>query len=179
MYRLSNILQSALTDVLEWNLDDLANLIVDGLRDANSSRLGQLFEANSNVHAGAIKIVLFGDHIAQIDANAKPHPSVLGDGRVAFGNLVLDLESAANGLNDAGELGDEAVPRAAEDMTVMGGDRLLHHSAVHAQGGRGGFFVKLREAAVTLHIGSENRSKPTFHGRAPQEATSIWRGFMV
>ena len=63
MYRLGDILQTALTDVLEWNLYDLPNMIVDGLRDANSSSLGQLFETNSDVHAGTVKIVLFGDHI--------------------------------------------------------------------------------------------------------------------
>ena len=143
MYRLGDILQMVLTDVLEWNFDDLANLIVDGLRDANSSRLGQLFETNSNVHAGAVKVVLFGDHIAQIDADAELHPSILGDGRIALGNLVLYLDTASNGLNDAGELRDDAVPCAAEDVTAMGGDRLLHHSTVHAQGSCGGFFVKL------------------------------------
>ena len=60
MYRFGDVLQPALADVLEWNLYDLPNLIVDGLREENSSRLGQLFEANRNVHAGAIKIVVFG-----------------------------------------------------------------------------------------------------------------------
>ena len=164
MYRLGNVLQTALTDVLEGNLYDLANLIVDGLREANSSRLGQLFEANSNVHAGAVKVVLFGDHIARVDADAELHPSVLGDGRVALRNLVLYLDTAANRLDDAGELSDDAVPCAAEDVTAMGGDRLLHHSTVHAQSSRGSFFVKLRKMAVTLYIGRENRSKPTLHG---------------
>ena len=123
MYGLGDILQMVLTDVLEGNLDDLANLIVDGLRDANTSRLGQLFEADSNVHAGAVKIVLFGNHIAEVNANAKLHSFVLGDGGVALRNLVLYLDSAANGLNDAGKLGDDAVPCAAEDVTVMGGDQ--------------------------------------------------------
>ena len=164
MYRLGDILQTVLTDVLEWNFDDLANLIVDGLRDANSSWLGQLFEANSNVHAGAVKVVLFGDDIPQVDADAELHPSVLGDGGVALRDLVLYLYSAANGLNNAGELSDEAVPCAAEDVTAMSEDRLLHHSTVHAQSSCGGFFVKLRKVAVPLYIGSENCSKPTFHG---------------
>ena len=165
MYRLGDILQMALTDVLEWNFDDLANLIVDGLRDANSSSLGQLFEANSNVHAGAVKIVLFGDHIPQVDANAELHSSVLGDRRVALRDLVLYFDSTANGLNDTGELSDDAVPCAAEDVTAMGGDRLLHHGTVHAQGSRGGFFVTLCEAAVACHIGSEYRSEPTLHDK--------------
>ena len=156
MYRLGDILQTVLTDVLEWNFDDLANLIVDGLRDTNSARLGQLFEANSNVHAGAVKVVVFGDHIAEIDADAELHPSILGDGLVALRNLVLDLDTAANGLNDAGELCDDAVPCAAEDVTAMGGDKLLQHSTVHAQSNCGSFFIKLRKVAITLHIGREN-----------------------
>ena len=155
------------------NLDDLANLIVDGLRDANSSRLGQLFEANRNVHAGAVKIVVFGDHVPEVDADAELHLSVLGDRSVALRNLVLDLDGAANGLDDAGELGDDAVPCAAEDVTAMGGDRLLHHSAIHAQSGCGGLFVKLCMVAIPLHIGSENRSKPTLHGWGPPYAK--WR----
>src|SRR6476469_5019872 len=43
--RIGNILQTAFADVLERNFDDLANLIVDGLRDANSSRLDQLLSS--------------------------------------------------------------------------------------------------------------------------------------
>src|SRR4029077_740615 len=180
VYRVGDFLQRGLTDILEWNLDNLANLIVDGLRDANSSRLGKLLEANGNVYSGAVEGVVLGNHVAQIDADAELHPFVLGDGNVALGNLVLDLDSAANGFDDARELGDEAVACAAEDATLMSGDRLLHHSTVHAQIGRGGLFVPLCKAAIALHIGSENRSKPTFHGernsneQRQMENTHIW-----
>ena len=104
MYRLGNVLQTALADVLEWDLYDLANLIVDGLRDANSARLGQLFEANGNVDAGAIKIVVFGDYVPEVDADAELHLLFLGNRSVALRNLVLNLDGAANGLDDAGEL---------------------------------------------------------------------------
>ncbi len=120
MHRLGDILQTALADVLERNFDDLANLIVDGLRYANSASLGELFEANGDVHAGTVKIVLLGDHVPQVNADAELHPSGLWDGRVALGNLVLDLDGAANGLNNAWELGDDAVACAAEDVPVMG-----------------------------------------------------------
>ena len=136
MYRLGNIFQMALADILEWNLNDLPNLIVDGLRDTNSSRLGDLFEANSDVHAGTVKIVLFGDHIPEIHANAELHSLVLRDGDIAFLDFVLNLDSAANGLNNARELGDDAVSCCAEDVALMGGDQLLHNSAVHAQSRR-------------------------------------------
>ena len=166
MYRVGDVLQTALTDILEWNLDNLANLIVDGLRDANSSGLGKLLEANRNVHAGAVEVVVLGNHVTQIDADAELHLFVLRDGGFVLGNLVLDLDSASNGFDDTGELGDEAVARATEDATLMRGDRLLHHGTVHAQIGRGGLFVPLCKAAIAHHIGSENCSKPTFHDRA-------------
>ena len=162
--RLGNILQTALTDILERNLDDLANLIVDGLRDANSARLGQLLEANRDVYAGAVKIVVFGDYVPEVDADAELHLLLLGNRRVALRNLVLNLDGAANGLDDAGELSNNAVACAAENVSVVGGDRLLDHSAIHAQGGCGGLFVYLCVVAIPLHIGSKNRGEPTLHG---------------
>ena len=164
VHRLGNVLQPALADVLEWNLYDLPNLIVDGLREENSSGLRQLFEANSNVHTGAVKIVVFGDYVPEVDADAELHLLLLGNGRVALRNLVLNLDRASNSFNDAGELGNDAVSCAAEDVTFMRCDRLFHHGAVHAQSSCGAFFVKLREVAIPLHIGSENCSEPTFHG---------------
>ena len=164
MDRLGNVLQTALANVLEWDLYDLANLIVDGLRETNSARLGQLFETNGNVDPGAVKIVVFGDYVPEVDADAELHLLFVGNGRVALRNLVLNLDGAANCLDDARKFGDDAVTRAAEDMTAMSGDRLLDHSAIHAQSARGGLFVNLCMVAISLHIGSENRSKPTFHG---------------
>src|SRR6476620_2088567 len=87
--------------------------------------------------------VRLGAPLHCLDADTELHPSILRDGRIALGNLVLYLDAASNGLNDAWELRDDAVPCAAEDMTAMGGDRLLDHSTVHAEGSCGGFFVKL------------------------------------
>ena len=130
MYRFGNVLQPALTDILERNLDDLANLIVDSLRDANSARLGQLLKANRNVYAGAIKIVVFGDYVPEVDADAELHLLLIGNRRVALRNLVLNLDGAANGLDDAGELSDDAVSRAAEDVPLMA--RYMRRVAVEA-----------------------------------------------
>src|SRR6476646_5826893 len=133
--RIGNILQTAFADVLERNFDDLANLIVDGLRDANSSRLGQLFQPSSNIYASPITIVIFRDYIAQIDTDAELHPFSLGYGCVAHPDLVLDLGGAANGLDDTGELGNDAVPRTGEDVTLMRCNRLLHHRTIDTQFG--------------------------------------------
>ena len=168
MYRIGDILQTALADILKRNLDDLANLIVDGLRDADASRICQLLEANGYVHAGAVQVVIFDDDVAQVYADAELHAFVLGDRRVALSYLVLDLYGTANGLDDAGELGDEAVSGAAEDVTAVRGDRLLGYGTALAQGDRGAFFVALGMAGVPHHIGCENCGEPALHDQAPQ-----------
>src|SRR5262245_12308021 len=143
VHRLGNILQTPLADVLEWYLHDLPNLIVNGLRNADSARVGELLEANSDVHARTVEIVLFDDNIPKIHANAELHSLVVWDGLIAFRDLVLNFDSAANGLDDAGELGDDAVACAAEDTPLVCGDRLFDHCAVHAKSGRRNFFVGL------------------------------------
>jgi hypothetical protein len=49
---------------ISWKMDlhDFADLIVDGLRDADTSRLGKLLETNRNVDAGAVEVVVLGPH---------------------------------------------------------------------------------------------------------------------
>ena len=81
MHWIGNVLQTALAEVLEWNLNDLPNLIVDGLRDEYSSGLRQLLQANCNVYTSAVKIILFGDDIPEVDTDAELHSFVVGTER--------------------------------------------------------------------------------------------------
>ena len=85
----------------------------------------------------------------------------------------MDLDCAANCLDNAWEFRDDSVPGAAEDVTLVRRDRFIDHGAVHAQSGGGAFFVTLREMAAALHIGSEDRSKPTLHGGTRQKGTCV------
>ena len=89
-----------------------------------------MLQANGDVHAGAVKAVPLGDHIAEIDADAELHALVFGQVGVALGDLVLNLGGAANGLDDAGEFGDDAVARPAQRVTAMRGNRLFDNSGV-------------------------------------------------
>ena len=81
----------------------------------------------------------------------------------ALSDLFLDLDGAANGFDDAGELGDDAVPRIGEDVTFMRCDRLFHRRTIDTERGGRGFLVTLRMTAIACHIGSEYRSEPTLH----------------
>jgi hypothetical protein len=74
-----------------------------------------------------------------------------------------------------GELGDDAVACAAEDVTAMDCDQLFHYSAIHAQSGGVGFFVPLCKAAIPLYISSKNCRKPKLHGKILPARDAKWR----
>ena len=43
-----------------------------------SAGLGQPFESRRDIYAIAVDVLAFNDYVAQIDANAKIEPSVIG-----------------------------------------------------------------------------------------------------
>ena len=174
-YRFGNVFEPALADVFKGNLDDLADLLVNGLRDQDPARLRHLLEADRDVDAGAVKVVAFGDHVAQIDADAEPHPLFLGHFRVASGHLFLDRERAAEGFDNAGKLGNQPVAGAAENTASVLRDQVLDNGPMRTQGGCRGFFVGLGEPAVPLHVSRENCGKPPFHDRgAPSRMETFY-----
>ena len=166
MHRVGNILQTALADILERNLDDLAHLIVDGLRDADASGLGHLLQADRNVHPGSVEIIIFGrSHRPRLTPMRNCICCFSGTEalRSAISFWISTAQRTASTM-----LGNSATtpsPAAAEDMAAMGGDRLLNHSAIHAQGGCG--------ASSSTPCGGYT---PSHRQRESQQADAPWQG---
>ena len=55
------------------------------------------------------------DHVAQIDADAKPHAAMLGHALVALGHHGLDLDRALGRGDDAGKFSQNAVAGGVDD----------------------------------------------------------------
>jgi hypothetical protein len=66
--------------------------------------------------------VLLGNHIAEVDADAKFDPLLCQSIRVSLGHAALDLRSAPDGIKHAYELGKEAVARVLDDAAIVLGD---------------------------------------------------------
>ena len=107
-----------------------------------------------------------------MDADPKPHLLGCGPIRILFGYGVLYLDSTFNGINCAGELGNKAIARGAEDPAPMRGDQSISDDPVCGEGAERAHLIPAHEAAVTLDIGGENRGELSFdrvrfHGSAP------------
>ena len=62
-----------------------------------------------NIDPVAEYVLGFDDHVAQIDPDAKSNPPLLGHIGLAVGHAALNLHRAPHGIDDARELGQQAV----------------------------------------------------------------------
>ena len=145
-----------LAKIDEVEREPIASLCIDRFRDAQSSRVGQRFQARSDVHAVAHEIVTLDDDIAEIDADTKPQAAGLRDSGVLSVEFELDLGRAPNRLHGAGELGDDAVASAPEHPPLMLRNQPVNDLAMRPQGRKRPFLVPACQTAVTNCIGGED-----------------------
>ena len=66
-----DVLDPLLAHVLEGEVEFVAHLVANGLRDADAAGLGEPFQAGRDVHPVAVDIVAVDDDVAEIDADAE------------------------------------------------------------------------------------------------------------
>ncbi len=57
--------------------------VVHGTRDTDAARLGQALQPGGHVHPLAVDVIPVLDHVAEIDADAKPDLALVGERLVA------------------------------------------------------------------------------------------------
>src|SRR5271166_6530266 len=84
-------------------------------------------------------------------------------------NLALDLDGAAHRIDDAGELGQQAVTRGLDDASVVLGNLGIDEfAAMCLQPGKGALLVGTHEPAVAGDIDGQDGRQPPLHPLAGQ-----------
>ena len=109
--------------------------------DVNAARLGLCLETRGNVYAVAEQIVSLDDDVAEVDADAERHATILRQCGVGAAELGLNRERAAYGLEWARELDHDAIPRAAEDAAFVLAHEPIDEASVVFEGGEGDCLV--------------------------------------
>ena len=95
------------------------DVVVGGAGDRDAAGLGERLHAVGDVHAVAVDVVAFDDHVAKIDADAELQPALERQGGVALGLLPLHLDRATQGIDDALELDQQAVAHGLDQPAAM------------------------------------------------------------
>jgi hypothetical protein len=167
MHRLSDVLDQVLAYVVESKVELRFHLVVGLTGERDTAGRSQFLQPSRNHHTLTMAILAFNDHVAEIDADAHVDASVLGDTVVALGHRALKDNRAFNSLDDAAELGQEAVAHQFEDASVVHCDlRLEDLFAMRPKPRERIRLIPLDQSAVADHV----------RGQDGGEATS-WRLF--
>jgi hypothetical protein len=123
-------------------------------------------------------VAILDDDVADIDAHAKLDAPACGCGGIAGDHLLLHLDRTAYHVDDAGELGKEAVAGRLDDATPMLGDLGIDEfTANRAQRRQGALFIRAHQPRIAGDIDRQNGRQssldPTFAHLARQSHREI------
>jgi hypothetical protein len=121
-HRSGDVLDLLLSRIVEGEVELVADMVVHRPRHADPAGLGQGFEAGGDVDAVAVDVVVVADNVANIYADAKFDALIRRHLDIAFDHSALDIDGAANGVDDADEFHQHAVSGRLNDMAAVLGD---------------------------------------------------------
>jgi hypothetical protein len=139
------------------------DLLVHGAGHEHAARVGERLQPGGDVDAVAVDSGVVVDDIAEVDADAKAHASMLGHGLIARGHHGLDLDRAFGGTDDAGEFGEDAITRGVDDPASVPGDQGQDHALMRLEVAHGGGLVFVHEPAVAGDVGGQDGGESAIH----------------
>ena len=126
---------------------------------ADAARLREGFKTRGNVDPVTEDAAVLHHHIADVDADAQHHRGLGWERPVGFRERLLDAHGAADGINDAPELGENAVARGPGDIAPAGGDQVVDNPAVSRQRRERAFLVLVHQPRVSLNVCGKDRNE--------------------
>ena len=104
-------------------------MVVDCTRDADPAWFCQCLQSCRYIDPVPEYVVLFNDHIAEIDPDAEPDPALFGHVRLTVDHPALDLDRTPDRVDHAGEFREQAVAGVLYDPAAVLGDLRVYQLA--------------------------------------------------
>src|SRR5262249_20118282 len=148
-----DVLELLLPCVLEEDVEFSLDVFQPSARHANATGLSKTFQTCRHVNAVPEDVATVDDYVANIDADAKFNPLFVRHIRVTLGHIALDIERATHRVNNAGELGQQAVASVLDNPPAVLSDLGINEGAqVILELGVRSLFVLPGQTAVASHI---------------------------
>jgi hypothetical protein len=152
-HRPLDVLHLVLAQKFQRHAELARQMIIGGAGDYDTAGMGEVLQPSCDVDSVAMHIVAIDDHIAEIDADPQVDPSPLGQAGVAFGHAALEGYCAFDRIDDADELGQQAVAHYLEDTVVSSADlRFEQFLAMRPQALEGIGLILFHEPTVPDHV---------------------------
>src|SRR5713226_7750563 len=170
-HRFGDILQRLRTQILKRNIYLATNLPMCIVRNADTARFCDPFEAHCNIDPITKDSIVFNDDSSDVNADAKFDPLDLRHIDILFGHAALNFDGAAYGIYDAAELDESAVPGILDDAPAMITDFWIKKRLSKSfQLRQGAFFVDPYQPARARDIRRQNSRQSPLYVLAAQDA---------
>jgi hypothetical protein len=156
-----DVLQVVLAIVEESYVEPTLGILLDACRNGDAAGLCQRLQPRCDVDAIAEDIVLLDHNVADMDAHAELDAAIGGEFGIALRHLTLHVDGAAHGIDDAGELDQQAVARGFDQAAAVVDDAGFKDAgAVRGERGDRALFIEADEAAVACDVGGQHGGEP-------------------
>jgi hypothetical protein len=157
--RLCDVLDLLIAQIVEPQRQLVAEVIPRDGRDADRPRLSEGFKASSDVDPVAEQILAVDHDIADMHTNAELHRLVGGTAGVFGSERCLHRDGTSDGIDRAGEVGDDAVTSGVEDAAPVRRDQFVDDCAAGRQPSQRADLVARHQPALAGDVGGEDRGQ--------------------
>ncbi len=164
VHRSLDVLQRAFTHVMELDGQLVADVVANRAGYDDAAFWRDALQPGSDIHAVAVDVGSFEDHLPQVYSNAQD--DAFGRGLVQIGliELPLQFDRALNTVGRAGEFDQDAVAHQLEyPPTVLGDQRRKDVPPLFLEDREGAYLVHLHEAGIADDIRGQNRRESTLN----------------
>src|SRR5215472_5258030 len=137
-----------------------AYVIVNSIGQEHPAWLGQSLNSRSDIDAIPVQIVVFDDHVTQIDPNPEVNTIIHLDAGVPSIYCLLDLDRTPHSIDDTGKFDQQAIPCGLDDPSMVLGDFGINEFATQSfEALKGAFFVRPHQPRVTGNISGKDRGE--------------------
>jgi hypothetical protein len=125
--------------------------------NADTTGLRNPFEARRNIDAVAKDIVVVNNNIADVNADAKLDPIVLGRTYILLGHAALNFDGASRCVDGTGKLDHHSIASCLDDVSAMLSDFGIEKGfSERLEMSKRAFLVGTHQAAITSDIRRQN-----------------------
>jgi hypothetical protein len=168
-----DVLDALLTHVVERVGQPVADLVAHRPGNADPSGLGERLQARCDIDSVAEDVAVFGDHVAEVDADPEPDAPLVGDHGLTVDHPALHFGGAAHRVNDAPEFREQAVAGILDDAAPVLRDLWIDQlTEMRLQALVRAFLIRPHQARIARHIGGEDRGETA--GRGHGSSSPPW-----
>ena len=122
LYRSADVLYQLFAKRHEPHSHVGSDMVVNLLRQDDSTRLRNVFEPGRHIDAVTVNVVVVDHHVTEMEADTELEPVLVASRTIAGGQLALDVHGTLKRVYNTGKFRERAIAHQLDDTSGVAGD---------------------------------------------------------